>query len=481
MRRSLAGATAVLMLAGTFGALAPSLGANGQPADPQHSRLQALRVLPAKTFRDSPESGAFFSVADRTNAAANNVPGPATGAYFADQPVQGFSNIVPAGDDSWWALSDNGYGARGNSADYQLAVYRIDPQFDAPPPVAPTVIETVVLSDPDDHVTWKTVCDPVGTDLPPLTINTLPAPQPACAGSDRILTGFDFDPESMVVARDGTFWFGDEFGPFLLHTDATGRLLEAPIGVPGVKAPQNPTLDVLGHEEPNVASSRGFEGMAISPDGRRLHPVFEGPITGDHPQDLRILTFDLREGRYSDDFTRVRLEMPGQQVNLAALLLAGTEEPAYEGSVAPPPGRQAIGDLKAVNRDEFLFIERDSEGDGPNAPRFKKVFLLDTDGAHKRDGYVAKQLLIDLLAVPDPDVVGGDGDFFRFPFNTIEGIHVVDDHTVVVVNDNNFPFSNGRARSRSQDRSALGADDNELILVGLGTTLDVDDRLLETH
>ncbi len=83
--------------------------------------------------------------------------------------------------------------------------------------------------------------------------------------------------------------------------------------------------------------------------------------------------------------------------------------------------------------------------------------------------------------MPDPDAVGGDGDFFRFPFNTIEGIHVVDDHTVVVVNDNNFPFSNGRARSRSQARTTLGADDNELILVGLGTKLDMDDRLLETH
>ncbi len=315
---------------------------------------------------------------------ANNVPGPAAGTYFTDQPVQGFSNIVPARDDTWRALSDNGYGARGNSADYQLAVYRIDPQFGAPTGSVPTVIETVVLSDLDDHVKWKTVCDPVGTDLPPLTINALPAPQPACAGSGRILTGFDFDPESMVVARDGTFWFGDEFGPFLLHTDASGRLLEPPIGVPGVKAPPNPTLDLVGGEAPNVASSRGFEGMAISPDGRRLHPLFEGPITGDHPQDLRILTFDLRRGRYRNDVTKVRLEMPGHLVNLAALVRSDTMQPAYPGSVAAPAGRQAIGDLKAVNRDEFLLIERDSEGDGVNAPRFKKVFLLDTHRAHKR-------------------------------------------------------------------------------------------------
>jgi hypothetical protein len=62
--------------------------------------------------------------------------------------------------------------------------------------------------------------------------------------SQRRLTGFDLDPESIQISRDGTFWFGDEFGPFLLHTDPQGRLLEAPIAVPGARSPQNPFLDL---------------------------------------------------------------------------------------------------------------------------------------------------------------------------------------------------------------------------------------------
>lgn len=62
-----------------------------------------------------------------------------------------------------------------------------------------------------------------------------------------MLTGADFDIESMQFAPDGTIWFGDEFGPFLIHTDAYGRVLEPPIALPDfdnpgktIRSPQNP-------------------------------------------------------------------------------------------------------------------------------------------------------------------------------------------------------------------------------------------------
>lgn len=49
------------------------------------------------------------------------------------------------------------------------------------------------------------------------------------ATTERLLTDGDVDIESMRMVRDGTLWFGAEFGPFLLHTDATGKVMEAPI------------------------------------------------------------------------------------------------------------------------------------------------------------------------------------------------------------------------------------------------------------
>ena len=449
----------------------------------QHARLVARSVLPAATYRaGSPPSGAFLPPAERAAAAANGVAGPATGPYFGAQPVQGFSSMVPAQDGTWWALADNGYAWRGNSADFQLVIFRVDPRWgDAG---GPRLIESVVLRDPDRLIPWTIVCDPAhGSRLPDLSFNALPAPPPACGGEQaaRVLTGFDLDPESLVRAPDGTFWVSEEFGPFLLHVAADGRLLEPPVQVPGVRSPQNPFLDLADRsrpERPTLASSRGFEGMAISPDGGTLYALLEGAVAGDDAQDLRIYVYRVAERAFTGAFLRFRLELPSQTVNLAALTdTAGTR--VYPDAVAPPAGPVAIGELKAVNGHQLLVIERDNIGDDERAPRHKKVFLLDTARAAENGGYVAKALLLDLLAIPDPGGVGGDGDFFRLPFYTIESVHVVDERTLLVASDNNFPGSNGRSRSRSRDRSGpLTADETELVLVRLAAPLDVDPRLL---
>ena len=41
----------------------------------------------------------------------------------------------------------------------------------------------------------------------------------------QLLTGADFDIESVRRDRFGHLWFGEEFGPFLINTTAHGRVL----------------------------------------------------------------------------------------------------------------------------------------------------------------------------------------------------------------------------------------------------------------
>ena len=197
--------------------------------------------------------------------------GPAEGPYLAAQPVQGFSSMVPGELGTWWALADNGYAWRPNSADFQLVFFRVDPRWNDP--AGPRIDGTVVLHDPDRRIPWTIACDPKrGTPLPGFSFNALP-PAPAACGADpsaRVLTGFDLDPESFVRAPDGTFWVSEEFGPFLLHVAADGRVLEPPVEFPGVKSPQNPFLRHRGTgSTPNARTSP----RAAAPRASRSAPT----------------------------------------------------------------------------------------------------------------------------------------------------------------------------------------------------------------
>ena len=140
------------------------------------------------------------------------------------------------------------------------------------------ILKWITLRDPDHKIPFKLVND---------------------ATPDRLLTGGDFDIESVREDYRGTLWFGDEFGPFLVHTDATGKVLEAPIPLPDVKSPDYPPTSPPGAGPANLDSSGGFEGMAISPDGRTLYPTLEAPVTGDDPLTRRMYQFDIRSHRYA--------------------------------------------------------------------------------------------------------------------------------------------------------------------------------------
>ncbi|WP_414561674.1 MULTISPECIES: phytase [unclassified Anabaena] len=192
---------------------------------PPQVTLVGFASLPADTFAEGPPSGT--AITGTTNG--RNIP-------FAKQPIQGFSAVQVADDNSLWFLSDNGFGSKANSPDYLLRIYRVDPNFRSAEGGDATVnvLDFVQLSDPDKKIPFEIINE-----------NT----------SERLLTGSDFDVESLVVAEDGTFWIGEEFGPYLLHFDATGKLIEAPIDTPNYV-----TLNTLDGKAPIVIGHRGASG-----------------------------------------------------------------------------------------------------------------------------------------------------------------------------------------------------------------------------
>lgn len=77
---------------------------------------------------------------------------------------------------------------------------------------------------------------------------------------------------------------------------------------------------------------------------------------------------------------------------------------------------------------------------------------------------MAKTERANLLAIADPNDLNGDGSTsFTFPFQTIENVLVLDEKTVLVANDNNYPFSVGRPPAMPKAREAT--DNNEIILL----------------
>jgi hypothetical protein len=253
---------------------------------------------------------------------------------------------------------------------------------------------------------------------------------------ERLLTGADFDIESFRKASDGTLWFGDEFGPFLVHTSATGAVLEAPIPLPGVKSPDNPTL--APGEAPTLASSKGFEGMAISTNGRRLYPMLEGALTADADQSRRLISeFAVRQERYTGRQWAYEMEAPGN----------------------------SIGDFTQLDANHFLVIERD-QNQGATAA-FKQIFEVDlraVDG----NGYLVKRPIVDLLQIADPAEISlparagdiGLGSLYSMPFQTIESVLPLPGNRLLVINDNNYPFSAGR--------NPTLPDDSEFVVLRLG-------------
>ena len=417
-------------------------------------------VLPADSFSPGPTSGQFA-----TGANGRVLP------LINKQPVQGFSAVLRGPvKGTYLVMSDNGFGSKGNSADALLRVYTVKPDFEsgAVTPVNRFTGEElpdflpesfITLRDPAKKVPWPIVAD--GANYPGTPAGGgAPIPVDPSIKANRYLTGADFDIESIRRAPDGTLWFGDEFGPYLIHTDAHGRVLEAPIPLPNFRAfpstlggtEVNPLVQAISNPvrtlAANLPDSGGFEGMALNKSGTRLYALLEKAINGDSLRTRLIISeFSLKTRAYTGKTFAYVLDAPAN----------------------------AIGDMTALNDREYIIIERDGgQGDAAdprftNPARFKKLFRIDLDEVGA-DGNLIKEEVADLMNIYDPRDVAGNGrtnTVFTFPFTTIEDVLILDNHRLLVIDDNNYPGSAGRE---------FGVpDNNEFIVINVAALVDCDE------
>ena len=419
-------------------AILPAMTLVPAPADaPQDLQISGRYAGPAGQRIDAPESVPGMSaLSDKAAPRPTGLSLP-----FKGQPVQGFSGIRKLPDGSYLTISDNGFGSKANSPDAMLMFHIVKPDWKAG---AVERVSTGFLHDPDRKVPFRIVNE-----------NT----------PKRYLTGGDFDLESVQPIGD-FLYFGEEFGPYLIKTDKSGKVLqifETKVDGKLVRSPDHPALTmpaVPGPVKFEVRRSKGFEGMAASPDGKFLYPLLEGPLltesgepeAKDGKRFLRILEFDVAKGEYTGKSFKYTLEAPAN----------------------------AIGDFNMIDDTTGLIIERDNgEGTPDKAcpegvkrtdcfhdlPKFKRVYKVELTEANS-GGPLRKIGYIDLMAIADPQKLARKAlvnGVLSFPFFTIENVDVVDATHIVVGNDNNLPFSSSREPNK--------ADDNELVLLEVGQFL----------
>ena len=264
------------------------------------------------------------------------------------------------------------------------------------------------------------------------------------------------DSEGLVRAPDGTFYVAEEYGPSILHIDATGVVLHRFV-------PEG--LDYSGADTTVVASlpavlgerrgNRGFEGIAISNDGSTVYAMVQSPLanpdgdTSKGSRNVRILAIDAATG-----------------APLGESVYQFDEATAFDPDPEVERGDMKSSGLVFIDADTMLVLER--------TDAVAKVYVIELAGATNILGGayddvatspsleavddlasievvpVAKTLLVDLSAVGEMP-------------EKIEGIAIVDATTIAIANDNDFDTGEFDA----DGRNVGSGKSSEIILVSV--------------
>lgn len=240
----------------------------------------------------------------------------------------------------WWGLSDRGPG--GGTLSYDTRVQRFTLDIDP---------GTGAISNFQIAQTIK--------------FSNGGAAMNGLAPSPTNVLGNAFDPEGFVVhPKTGNFLVSDEYGPSLYEFNRSGQLVRA-YTTPANLIPRN-----AGSGTPNFAgdtgntagkrTNRGFEGLAITPDGKYAYAMLQSAMLdegGGGGSINRIVKFDTATGQAVAQFA-YQMDGSGQGRGISALV--------------------------ALNDHEFLVLERNNRGVGVGADfatADKRVYKIDLAGA----------------------------------------------------------------------------------------------------
>ena len=261
-----------------------------------------------------------------------------------DRRVGFFSDIYyDPNRKEWWGVSDRGPG--GGLLSYETRVQRFTIDIAANGAISNFQIAQTVKfqeSTPAGNVAFNGI-----------------APSPANA------LGRAFDPEGLVIhPKTGNLLVSDEYGPSLKEFDRSGNLVRSfttPVNlVPRDVVTGTPNFASDAGNTAGKRNNRGFEGLAISPDGKFSYAMVQSAMLdegGGNGVYARIVKFDNSSGLAVAQYA-YRMDSSGQ-------------------------GR-GTSSLVALGNDKFLVLERNNRGIGVGAtvsPADKAVYEIDLASA----------------------------------------------------------------------------------------------------
>jgi hypothetical protein len=296
------------------------------------------------------------------------------------ETLGGFGSAMALVPGSWHAvrggyqatlvmMPDRGWNTQG-TVDYrarlQYFALTLTPQDGAPGAqtgLKLTYIKSLLLRDADGAVT--TGLDPTGVRPSAKGLPDLPL-----APNGHI----SMDNEALALPADGTIWIGDEYGAYIYHFDAAGKMIGA-IRPPDAVIPlrqghENFSAGETAKGEPQSGrqNNQGFEGMSIAPGGKTLFAMTQSALVQDtDPDHIKA--------------TRRNVRLLEYDISAAPRLI---HEYAVQLPFYGPQTIAAQSEMLALNDHQMLLLCRDSNAGFTgkrDASAYRVVNLVETKGA----------------------------------------------------------------------------------------------------
>jgi len=341
-------------------------------------------------------------------------------------------HYIPGTDREFMAVGDRGPNADAGSHPNATGTTLLFPK----PDYAPKVTRFKAENGAWNILSVEPLRRPGGTPASGL-------PLPAGAGSTgetawadttpTVLTPdvWGMDSEGIVEDNEGNLWFCDEYGASVWKVNKT-TLEVIKRYTPFPTQPQDAPLPVaIGKRRPN----RGFEGVAYTPNGK-IYAFVQSPA--DNPS--------VAVGNTSRLIRLVEIDPKTDAVRQFAY-----EINPVRGQIRTRDWK--IGDLVAVNNTEFLLVEH-AERNGWNE---KFVYKIDISGATplstedyggqtlEQVGTAAGLAAFGVNVVPKVQVLDLLEAGWDRSHDKPEGLTIINDSTIAVVNDNDFGIASPAA------------------------------------